>query len=445
MTRRSEPLTRAWRQFWCWSLVRLGLMCLGLVLMAGAGSARAVAETSATRSAAIAPDITPKVPLYFFWSARCPHCLEARPFIESLPARYPWVEVHALELSASRENQARYQAMAARLGEEARAVPALLFCREMHVGWISDAVSGAALVQRLALCRQSLARGEDIAPEMAENQAPAPAIVPVLGGLDVSQWSLPLLTVAIAAMDAFNPCAFFVLLFLLSLLVHQQDRRRMLLIGGVFVLISGLMYFAFMAAWLGLFRVMGSLPWVTGAAGGLALAMGLINIKDWFAFKQGISLSITESRKADIFRRGREILAAGSLPAMLLAAALLATAANFYELLCTAGFPMVYTRILTLRETGTLIHLMYLGLYNIIYVLPLLAIVLVFVRTMGARKLTEREGRLLKLLSGLMMTGLGVLLVLAPEMLGNAGVALGLMAVAVLTTWLASRWQKAGP
>jgi hypothetical protein len=123
----------------------------------------------------------------------------------------------------------------------------------------------------------------------------------------------------------------------------------MLLIGGIFVLFSGLMYFAFMAAWLGLFRVMGSLPWVTAAAGWLAAVMGAINVKDFFAFKAGVSLSIPESRKSDIFRRGREILAAGSLPAMLAATVLLAVAANFYELLCTAGFPMVYTRVLTMQ------------------------------------------------------------------------------------------------
>ncbi len=232
------------------------------------------------------------------------------------------------------------------------------------------------------------------------------------------------------------------LLFLLSLLVHQRDRRRMLLIGGVFVLFSGLMYFAFMAAWLGLFRVVGTLPWITAAAGLLAVVMGGVNIKDFFAFRQGVTLSIPEARKADLFRRGRGILSAGSLPAMLAATVLLATAANFYELLCTAGFPMVYTRLLTLYEPSPARHYLYLALYNVVYVLPLLAIVLAFVGTMGARKLSEREGRLLKLLSGLMMLGLGGLLLLAPERLGNLGVAFGLLLGAGLLTWLAARLTK---
>jgi hypothetical protein len=216
----------------------------------------------------------------------------------------------------------------------------------------------------------------------------------------------------------------------------------MLIIGGVFVAFSGLMYFAFMAAWLNLFLLIGSLPWVTAAAGLVALLMAAVNLKDYLFFHQGITLSIPEGGKADIFQRARRILNAGNLPAMLATTILLAIAANFYELLCTAGFPMVFTRLLTLQESSTTQHYLYLALYNVIYVLPLLLIVLAFVRSMGARKLSEREGRLLKLLSGLMMFGLGLLLLLAPEKLGNIGLALAIPGIAIGLTWAAARWTR---
>jgi len=389
-------------------------------------------------------DGQPQVHLYFFWSMKCPHCLEAKPEIEALAATRPWIVLHSLELTRQRENVERYIAMAAALGQQAQSVPALVYCGQMRVGW--DAGAGNALLNSLQACRARAAAGESVGdtgePNSTESTEGSTLRLPLLGALDARAYSLPVLTVLIAGMDAFNPCAFFVLLFLLSLLVHQRDRRRMALIGGVFVLFSGLMYFAFMAAWLGLFRVMGSLPWVTGAAGALALIIGAINIKDFFAFKAGVSLSIPESRKADIFRRGRAILAAGSLPAMLAATVLLAIAANFYELLCTAGFPMVYTRLLTMQVTNPVQHLLYLALYNVIYVLPLLLIVFAFVRTLGARKLGEREGRLLKLLSGLMMLGLGILLLAAPEWLNNLAATLGLMLAAIGLTWLAARMTR---
>jgi cytochrome c biogenesis protein CcdA len=130
---------------------------------------------------------------------------------------------------------------------------------------------------------------------------------------------------------------------------------------------------------------------------------------------------------------------------MLAATAFLAVAANFYELLCTAGFPMVYTRLLTLADQPVAGRYAYLAAYNLIYVLPLAAIVIVFARSLGARKLTEREGRLLKLMSGLMMLGLGALLLIAPQLVSQAGIAFGLMAVAVALTWLAARLTKRSP
>jgi hypothetical protein len=167
-----------------------------------------------------------------------------------------------------------------------------------------------------------------------------------------------------------------------------------------------------------------------------------VNIKDFFIFEQGLTLSIPESKKPDIFRRTRGILAAENLPAMMIATALLAIAANFYELLCTAGFPMVYTRLLTLADLSPAGRYAYLAAYTVIYVLPLAAIVAVFAGTLGARKLTEREGRLLKLMSGAMMLGLGALLLLAPEWISQAGIAFGLMAVAVFITLVAERLTR---
>lgn len=379
------------------------------------------------------PDGQPQLQVYYFWTTTCPHCQEARPFVEAIPATRPWVALHSMELNGHPEHARQYQTMAAQLGQEAVSVPALLFCGEMVVGWDGAETTGAQIAWRLDDCHARLLAGGVVASLRGGKLS-----VPILGEVDPQHFSLPLLTVAIAGLDAFNPCAFFVLLFLLSLLAHQKSRKRMLVIGGIFVLFSGLMYFAFMAAWLNLFQVLGNLAWVTLAAGALAVFVGVVNVKDFFAFERGLTLSIPESRKPDIYRRARAILGADNLPAMVAATVFLAIAANFYELLCTAGFPMVYTRLLTLSELPPAGYYLYLALYNLVYVVPLVLIVLVFVRSMGARKLTEREGRLLKLLSGAMMLELGALLLVAPEWLNKLTVALGLLGIAVAITWIAA-------
>ncbi len=197
------------------------------------------------------------------------------------------------------------------------------------------------------------------------------------------------------------------------------------------------MAFVFMAAWLNVFLVLGELRLVTMIAGAIAVGLAVINIREYFFFDSGgPSLSIPDSKKPGMYRRMRGLVGAKSVWATLAGTVILAVAVNSYELLCTAGLPMVYTRILTLRETDTFVYYMYLVLYNIIYIIPLLVIVILFVTKLGSRKLGEAEGRLLKLLSGMMMLALGILLLIAPTALNNPGIAIGLLFVAVALTWL---------
>jgi hypothetical protein len=417
-------------------------------------------------------DVT--VHLYFFWSKTCPHCQKAHPFVNALPQQYPWLALHSLELTEYPDHVQQYVDMAAALGLEAQYVPAFFACGNMTAGYDSAETSGAALVKTLEQCHATalVATGGAAAPlsgggstESAAGtktgeggaavapaaQAPAAAALslPLLGTLDAQSLSLPAFTLVVAGLDAFNPCAFFVLMFLLSLMVHAQSRTRMALIGGVFVLCSGLLYFVFMAAWLNIFLVVGELALITTIAGLIAIVIAVINIKDFFWFKQGVSLSIPDSAKPSLYQRSRNVLKASSLGAMLAGTAVLAVAANSYELLCTSGFPMVYTRTLTLQNLPTPTFYLYLALYNLIYVLPLLVIVAIFTVRFGARKLTEEEGRVLKLLSGMMMLLLGIVLVAAPTLLNDVTTALALLLVTLVVTgmlvWIDRHWLHPSP
>ena len=392
----------------------------------------------------------PALTIHYFRADGCPHCEDAGAFFARLAAEEPRIAVRDYEVSRDPENRALFQAALDALGVAEGGVPFIFVGDWATLGYHTDATTGAEIRRQAARC---LATGcPDALAAIREGRAPALQPLreagasllrlPFVGEVDAAALSLPLLTLTVAALDAFNPCAFFVLLFLLSMMAHQKSRARMLAVGGIFVFFSGLMYFAFMAAWLNLFQLLGQLAWVTLAAGVLAVVVGALNVKDFFLFGRGVSLSIPESKKPDLFRRARAILAAEHLPAMLAATVFLAVAANFYELLCTAGFPMVYTRVLTLGEPSPAVRYLYLAFYNLIYVLPLAAIVVVFARTLGARKLGEREGRLLKLLSGTMMLELGVLLLFAPEWLSRLGVAFALLAGAVAVTWLAARLTR---
>ena len=241
--------------------------------------------------------------------------------------------------------------------------------------------------------------------------------LPVFGAVNVKKIGLPLFTLIIGGLDGFNPCAMWVLCFLLSLVIYAKSRAKILVIGGIFVFASGFIYFLFMAAWLNLFMIVGYVKYLRITVALVAVVMGLINCKDFFFFKKGVSLTIPESAQPKLFKRMRSVVNASAWPAMIFGTIFLAVTANLIELLCTAGFPAIYTRILTLNELSTAQYYIYLALYNIVYVIPLAVIVAIFGWKMGGRKLSEKEGRILKLVGGSLMLALGLILLFKPQLL----------------------------
>lgn len=369
--------------------------------------------------------------LYFFWGAGCPHCAAAKPFLAELKKKYPSLTIISHEIYHSPENLARLRKMAKSLGMEPTGVPTFFLSDKMFTGF-SESIA-KEIETAVSTGMRSTKTGTSTGKRKVQKKTEE-FTIPLLGKKDAQSLSLPLFTIIIAGLDSFNPCAFFVLFTLLSLLVHAHSRKRMLLIGGVFVFFSGCIYFLFMATWLNLYFIIGHLSAVTYIAGFLALIISLINIKDYFFFKKGLSLSISEGAKPKLFERMRNLLKTESLPAVLTGSIVLAVTANSYELLCTAGFPMVYTRVLTLNTLSSGKYYAYLAFYNLIYILPLALIVAFFVATLGSRKLSEWQGRVLKLLSGLMMLGLALMLLINPTLLQNALVSVLLLLGIILTT-----------
>lgn len=261
------------------------------------------------------------------------------------------------------------------------------------------------------------ASGDPAAVEMEGISEAAEITLPLLGRLRVRDMGLPLFTIAVGLIDGFNPCAMWVLLFLLSILVNLQDRLRIIAVAGTFVLVSGIAYFAFMAAWLNVFLLIGFLRPIQIGLGVLAVCVGAIHVKDFFAFKQGISLSIPESAKPGLYQRMRNIVTAKNLTGALVGAFVLAVMVNVVELLCTAGLPALYTQVLTLQQLPTWQNYAYLFLYNLAYMLDDGLMVFAVVWTLGKHKLQEREGRVLKLISGLVILILGLLMLFRPNWL----------------------------
>ncbi|MDZ4684989.1 MAG: hypothetical protein SH850_07850 [Planctomycetaceae bacterium] len=241
--------------------------------------------------------------------------------------------------------------------------------------------------------------------------------IPLLGEVNWRAWGLPAFTLMVGLIDGFNPCAMWVLMFLLSLLVNLRDRWKILAVAGSFVVISGVAYFAFMAAWLNVMLLAPLQGKAQMALGVLGIIVGLIHIKDFFAFKKGVSLSIPESAKPRLYERMRKIVMAESLWGAIVGASTLAVLVNIVELLCTAGLPAMYTGVLTMQNYPWWQNYLYLLLYIAAYMFDDALLVAVVVTTLGKHRLQETGGRVLKLISGTVILAIGATMLLKPEWL----------------------------
>lgn len=376
----------------------------------------------------------------FFWGKGCPHCMEEKLFLEEMKKQYPSMEIKHYEVWYNKQNAIFLSKMTEAYHRKASGVPVTFIGENVFIGFseqtqkeIADSIRKCLSIRcidpNLIASRNTSVdtiKGESRTGEISEitkesggKDKDTIIHIPWTGNLDVSETSILVMTFVIAGLDSFNPCAFFVLFSLLGLLIYAQSRKKMLLIGSIFIFFSGFIYFLFMAAWLNLFLLMGQVAIITKIAGCISILIAAINIKDFFLFQKGVSLTIPESAKPKLFDRMRRLLKSTSLFSILIGTAVLAIVANSYELLCTAGFPMLFTRILTLNNLSPLSYYIYLLLYNVIYVIPLFTIVMLFTITLGRKKLSEWQGRVLKLVSGTMMLGLGGVLLLNPPLLNN--------------------------
>ena len=370
---------------------RLALM-FGLLFGLGTGAAPVDPPVGAATERGV---------LHVYVREGCPHCADAKEFLARLAVDRPQLRIVYRQVDQDPQARAELAALSQAAGIWPPGVPTFLFDARLMVGFDDAEHAGQDL---LALIDQGVKP-----PDQVESS--------LFGTLSASRLGLPLFTLALGLLDGFNPCAMWVLLFLLSLLVRLRDRRRMALVAGTFVLASGAVYYAFMAAWLNVFLAVGMSEPLRWALAAVAVAIGVINVKDFFAWGRGPSLSIPAAAKPGLVARMRHVLQAEALPASLLAVAILAVLVNFVELLCTAGIPAIYTAVLVQHQLGAAMHYAYLALYIAGYIADDTLMVVAAVLALGSGRLSERAGRALKLVSGLVMLALGGVMALRPEWL----------------------------
>ncbi len=424
------------------------------IAMAGAIVALLVAAT------VIAPLVAPiessaaqgdDVTLYFFWGEDCPHCAAAKPMLAALEARYPQLEVRSLEVWNSAENQRVFSDMIAKFGIKRTGVPTFFVGQRYWVGYVESTTPRqleAAILQCLASgCPDA---GDGVFAPAAESppsgiptnpEEPMPGQevinLPIFGEVDAGSQSLTLVTLLIAVVDGVNPCSLWVLSVLIALTLRTGSRRTIAVIGLVYIFVTAAVYALFIAGLFSIFSVVSFAPWVRIVIALIATGFAAINIKDFFWFKKGVSLTIPEASKPGIYQRMRHIIAVtDSMPTLIAATAVLAAGVSFVELACTAGFPVLWTNIVAAQDVSPLIFAMLLGLYMLVYQLDELVIFGGAIVTLRATKLQEKQGRLLKLVGGMLMLSLAIVMLVDPSLMNNVRTSLLVFAGAAAATLL---------
>jgi len=365
-------------------------------------------------SASVSDEIT----VHFFFLPTCPHCSAQKPFNEKLVAEYPEVKWVYHDVSKP-EEAALFAKMAGdyNLNTAELGVPTTFFKRQAIVGFDNEENTGVKLRAALESCLNECVNGGEKEAVVEKESAPQEIDLPLFGKIDLKNYSLPALAVILGLVDGFNPCAMWVLVYLIALVMELNDRKRIWLIVGSFVFASGVLYFLFMAAWLNAFLILGFLRPVTIIVGLFALGAGALGLKDYFETKGALVCKVEgEDDKAKTMDKVKQLVSAPLTWATFAGIVALAFVVNSVEFVCSSAIPAVFTQVLALANLEWWQHYAYIALYDVFFMLDDLIIfgLAAFAVSSG---IGDKYAKQCKLIGGAVMLLLGLLLLFAPHLL----------------------------
>ncbi|MFA7654053.1 MAG: hypothetical protein WCX97_03375 [Candidatus Magasanikbacteria bacterium] len=377
-----------------------------------------------------------KVNVYFFWGDGCPHCAKEKELLEYYQHKYSYVEVLDFELYNNFSNSKTLSSVTSILGTRVDGVPFTVIGDKSFSGY-SETISPDQISERIEYCYNnncpdSLAKlfepesNNIVADNVIEEQTASNSNkikdkkfinVPGLGEIDAVNFSLPLITIVMGVLDGFNPCALWTLLFLISLLLGMENKKKMWVLGSAFIIASASVYFLFMAAWLNFILFIGFIIWARLLIGGIAFLGGSYNLKE-FLFNKNSGCKVTNDEKRQkVFTRLKQIIQQKSFWISFVGIILLAFAVNLVELVCSAGLPAVYTQILALNDLAGWQYYAYILLYIFFFMIDDLFIFFVAMTTLKMTGISTKYSRYSKLIGGVIMLIIGILLIFKPEWL----------------------------
>ena len=244
--------------------------------------------------------------------------------------------------------------------------------------------------------------------------------VPVLGKINAKKVSLPILAVVLGFVDGFNPCAMWILIFLITMLFNMKDRKKMWILGLTFILTSGIVYLMFMLAWLNLATFISKIAFIRLLIAVIALVVGLINVYKYIdSLKkkdEGCDVVDKKDRKK-IMEKIISITHEKKFIIALLGIIVLAASVNIIELMCSIGIPLLFTQILAMNNLSTFSYMIYMFIYIFFFLIDDIVIFIISMVTLKVTGLSTKYTKYSHLIGGIIMLIIGLLLIIKPELL----------------------------
>jgi thiol-disulfide isomerase/thioredoxin len=366
------------------------------------------------------------VNLYFFYGDGCPHCAKEEPFLKKMEEKYSNLKVNSYEIWYNSENRNLMIEFGKKLNATVNGVPFTIIGDKYFTGWLDEESTGKQIEQEIICavedgCRDILSEINDgenkTDTSVTVSKIPETLTLPFIGEIKTKNLSLPILTIIIAALDGFNPCAMWTLLFLISLLLGMQNKVRMWTLGTAFIAASAGVYFLFLSAWLNLLLFIGLIIWIRLIIGLVALGGGGFYLREFFKNKEGTCIVTKSEKRKRIFDKLKSLTHETNFWLALFGIILLACAVNLVELICSAGLPAVYTQILSLSDLKTWQYYAYLLLYIFVFMLDDMLIFFTAMITLQVTGVSGKYQRISHLIGGILMLLIGILLLFKPEWL----------------------------
>jgi len=374
------------------------------------------------------------VNIYLFYSNSCPHCAAEKELLSEIEEEYDNVRIYKYEVSENEDNMNLMLEIADKFDTKVTGVPFTVIADKVYKGFNYDSYKS----RFLGTIEYYSDRGyKDIVGEYIGGiELPSYEVddnsdfneyinnygnhtINFLGfKIDTKDLTLPIISVLIGLVDGFNPCAMWVLLFLISMLIGMKDKKRMWSLGIAFLVTSALIYLLFMISWLNVATFITSINWVRVLIGLVAIVGSVINLYGYFKNRKSSGCTVVNDKKRNkIFDRIKKFTSEKNFFMALVGVIILAASVNVVELACSAGLPVMFIEILSMNSLSIIEEVIYIGLYMLFFLIDDLVIFFIAMTTMQVTGFSTKYGKLSKLVGGILLLFIGLLLVFKPEWL----------------------------